>query len=116
MTKSYDDLPILPWLIAETTANRPYEGIEWSDKVRNSREVERTEALRQRMTVQDIQNFADWVDKRCRLAYKKKVKWFMKCARSKTNYGRDQLYVWISHWLCSWLANPDKARKETYEE
>ena len=103
-TIPYDDLPILPWLIAETTANRSYKGIEWGPSVRDSRDVERTEFLRQKMTVQDIQDFADWVDKRCRLAYKKKVKWFMECTESKTNRGRDQMYVWISHWLCSWLS------------
>ena len=111
---NYDSLPILPWLIAETTASRPYEGIEWSLQVRNSREVERVEALRQKMTAEDIQDFADWVDDRCRLAYKKKVKWFMDCANSKSNRGRDQLYVWISHWLCSWLSSPKK-RDSVYD-
>ena len=111
---NYDSLPILPWLIAETTASRPYEGIEWSLQVRNSREVERVEALRQKMTAEDIQDFADWVDDRCRLAYKKKVKWFMDCANSKSNRGRDQMYIWISHWLCSWLSSPKK-RHSVYD-
>lgn len=105
---NYDELPILPWLVAETVANKSYTGAEWSPSVRNSYSVEKVEALRAKMTVKDIQDFSEWADARCREAYKRKALWFMKIANSKTNSGRDQLYVWVSHWLSSWLSNPAK--------
>ncbi len=41
----------------------------------------------------------------CRNAYANKAKWFEKCVKSKTNAGRDQLYVWTAHWLAAYLTN-----------
>ena len=55
------------------------------------------------MTSEDIKAFGVYVDERCRKAYEEKKKWFVDIALSKTNQGRDQLYIYVANWLASWL-------------
>lgn len=109
MTK-YDNLALLPSVVAVAVANRPYTGAEWSSQHRDSRSVERVEAERQQMTEDDIEAFAESVDRHCRAAYKARARWFVKIARAQDNSGRDQLYVWASHWLAAFLLQPKKRR------
>ncbi len=103
----YDNLPLLPIIIADTISIRPYTGIEWSDKVRSASHVDKIEALRRNMTDEQREAFANLCDKACRKAYDAKADWFLKCVRSKGNRGRNQLYAVISHWLSSFLLNQE---------
>lgn len=105
--KTYENLPILPYLIAETVCSQKYTGMEISSQSIRYSDVEKTEALRLKLTSQQIEEFADWVDRRCRYCYENNVNWFMKIIKSKNNSGRDQLYVWVSHWLSAYLNNPE---------
>lgn len=98
MTK-YEDLALIPLIVAETVANRPYTGIEWSDKVRSQTDVKEIESRRQKLTQEEITRFAERFDALCKIAYQARARWFMKCVNSKSNVGRDQLYMWATHWL-----------------
>jgi hypothetical protein len=100
---AYEDLPLLPSIIASTVCGREYKGQEFSLGMLHPDDVAKYEALRQKMTPKQIDAFADYVDERCKYAYDNKVSWFMKIVRAKGNAGRDQLYVWVTHWMTSWL-------------
>ena len=95
----YDQLPLLPNLVAETVCATPYTGAEWRDG--GSLPIAKIEANRLAMTSEDIRAFADSCDERCRKAYDANAKWFLDCVKNDT--GRDQLYVWITHWLAAHL-------------
>ena len=86
--------------------------MEWSVNARHTRTVEEVEALRQKITREQVDEFCKLADNRCKRAYEKQMDWFEKIVRAKGNRGRDQLYVWISHWLSSFLVNPDKMRQD----
>jgi hypothetical protein len=101
-TPAYDDLTILPHVIADTVCLTPFTS-EFSARHTSDAEVARVEALRQKMTPERIAEFARLVDEKCRAAYEKRAPWFMKIARSKTSAGRDQLYVFVAHWLHAFL-------------
>lgn len=107
--KTYEDLHLMPHLIAERVCGIPYTGQElssppsWVDKI---------EKRRQNMTNDDVHEFSQLADQRCKAAYEIKADWFMKCVRSKTNAGRDQLYVWLTHWLASYLMDPSLFREK----
>ena len=105
----YNHLPLLAYPIAEAVCETPFES-EFSDRGTSSEEVARVEALRQKMTRSQIGGFARRIDDHCREAYRVKAPWFMKCVRSKTNAGRDQLYAWVRHWLHAYLLPPRKRR------
>lgn len=107
MNTKYENLSILPYLIGETVATQPYKGIEIGNQSCIYVDIEKTEALRLKLTYQQIEEFADWVDRRCRYCYENNVDWFMKIVKSKNNAGRDQLYIWVSHWLSAYLKNPE---------
>ena len=72
----------------------------------------RVEALRQKMTPERIAEFARLVDEKCRAAYEKRAPWFMKIAQSKTNAGRDQLYIFVAHWLHAFLLGKMRGAKD----
>jgi hypothetical protein len=99
----YENLAFLPSLIAETVCEREYKGQEWSPGMRLPNEIAKYEGLRKKMTPEQVKAFAEYVDQRCEQAYKAKAEWFMKIVRSRTNAGRDQLYMWVTHWMTSWL-------------
>ena len=100
---AYDELPIIPAMIAESVCQRPYTGAEWSWTIRDASTVERIEAARQRMTLEQVRAFSDACERLCHAAYDAGAKWFCELARARDNSGRDQLYVWASHWLASYL-------------
>ena len=108
----YEQICFLPYMMAEMVANQPYTGQEWSEGIRSAANVEKYEALRQKMTPEQINEYAKWVDRRCRYCYENNVEWFMKLVKSKTNQGRDQLYVYMGHWLASYLHNPGIVNRE----
>ena len=99
----YEDLPLFPFFVAESVCARPYTGQEWSEQLRDARMVARIEATRQAMTAEQIREFADLCEARCRAAWDSGAAWFAKCVRAEGDSGRDQLYVWTAHWLASWL-------------
>ena len=102
----YEDLPLLPNIIAEKVCSEPYLGTEMSEGVRDAAFISRTEAARRKMTPDQVREFADLCDAKCKAAYNSKAKWFVTLAKAKDNRGRDQLAVWITHWLASYLTNP----------
>jgi hypothetical protein len=99
----YEDLPFLPWLIGETVCQREYKGQEFRPGTVSSQWIAKYEALRKKMTEAQIRDFGLHVDWKCKAAYEAKAKWFMKIIKAKGNAGRDQLYVWATHWMVAWL-------------
>lgn len=95
----YEHLPLIPSIVADTVCRTVYTGREASNL--SASHVERTEALRRRMTDDDINDFVIQSDKRCRAAYSVRARWFMSCLNG--NRGRNQLYVWMSHHLAAYL-------------
>jgi hypothetical protein len=107
--RRYDDLPLMPDVMAETVVSQPYTGEEWSNAARSHYEVERIERLRRALTEDQRRDFVAWVDARCRYAYEAQAEWFLKCVRSKTNRGRDQmLHVWVPHWLAAFCVRLER--------
>lgn len=98
----YDQLALMPSIVAGTVCGRPYKQIEISEGMRVQSQIDRIEAQRQKMTQESIEAFERHVDALCRAAYDADADWFLKCVNGGTP-GRDQLYVWVSHWLCAWL-------------
>src|ERR1017187_8943138 len=95
---AYDNLPLLPNLIGETVATRPYTEAEFSAALRCGKCIKRIEAARRAMTPEAVREFADLCDTRCRAAYDAGARWMVKCARATDSSGRDQLYIYVSHW------------------
>ena len=102
-TQSYDDLPFLPQMIAETVCGQEYRMQEYSEGNRSERLSAPIEEKRKAMTPGQIEDFASQCDDRCREAYAARAKWFMDCVGAKGNAGRDQLYVWLRHWMVAYL-------------
>lgn len=109
--RAYENLHLLPGLIADVVSTRPYTGSEWSGHARSGSDVDRTEALRQAMSPESRQAFCECVDALCRAAYEARADWFLKILRAKGDSGRNQLYLWASHWLAGYLHDPEKFRK-----
>ena len=113
MTKRtpYDHLPLMPSVVAETVLDEVYTGAEISVRSRYDSLVAKTEAARLAMTPEQREEFVRLADAKCRSAYEAKGDFFMKIVRAKGNSGRAQLYMWIRHWLCSYLNNPENLRR-----
>lgn len=101
---SFEMLPIIPCIVAETVCSTVYTGSEVSDTHRDSKRVAQIESKRQLMTPAQVREFSDLTDVRCKRAYELDVPWFKRCL--KGNKGRDLLYMWVTHWLSSYLMNP----------
>src|SRR5271167_1943649 len=71
----YENLPLLPWVVAETVCSQPYTGLELSRQLRSPRSLERIEGLRSKMTQKECREFAELVDANCKAAYKAKAEW-----------------------------------------
>lgn len=108
--KPYDDLVIIPRIVAETVVQRKYTGNEVSDRQWSADKVRHIEQLRSQMTEEQRNDFAKYADDYCRAAYDRKADWFMKCIRSKSARGRDQLYVFVTHWLAGYLIQKNEGR------
>ena len=87
----YDTIPLVPAIIAESVCSQPYTGAEWSKGALSHADISKVEIARQRMAQAQIREFADLCERKCRAAYEADAKWMMKCARAKSNRGRDQL-------------------------
>jgi len=110
----YEDLAILPTVAAEHVCAQKYTGAEWSmQNCPSNAEIAKIEKKRQAMTPEQIREFADICDARCKKAYELKVEWFQKIVEARGNKGRDQLYVWLTHWMTSYLMNPEGFRRLT---
>ena len=105
----YNLLPLKPGFIAQLVAQEPYTQQEVSLSMRNSEMAFKIEQLRQKMSENDIISFAKKVNKICNLAYKAKAKWFLDCLNRKD--GREQMYMWVRHWLASYLHDPKTLNK-----
>lgn len=106
----YEDLPILPTVAADYVCSQPYTGKEWSEH--DPLPWEKTEEKRKKMSPDEIREFGDLCDARCKAAYEAKAEWFEKIVKAKRNKGRDQLYVWLTHWMASYLTNPERFRRQ----
>lgn len=100
---TYDKLPFIPSIIAESVCRRPYRGCELSG-YQATNIIEKVEELRKNMTDEQVREFSEFCDSKCRLVFDVKSPWFLKLARARGNKGRDQLSeVWFPHWMVSWL-------------
>lgn len=103
----YDDIPVLPSIIAETVCSEVYTGQEWSLQRRPGiAYIERIEAARKAMTPEQVREFAGLADTWCHKAYEQRVSWMLDAAEAKDSSGRDSLYVFIRHWMVAYLTNP----------
>lgn len=107
MKKKYEDLSILPFIVASSVTMTEYKGEEISIRNRNSSFVDETEAKRKLMTTEQVNEFSSFVDTLCRNAYEVDAKWFVDIANASGNKGRDSLYSWASHFLSSYLKDRD---------
>jgi hypothetical protein len=98
---------LLPKTLAGIIAARPYTGQECRNQGQDH--IARIEALRQEMTPETVRIFSDWCERRCQSAYNIQAPWFVKCIKAKD--GRNQLCIWLSHWLAAFLINPDLAER-----
>jgi hypothetical protein len=109
MPTTYDQLPLISAVLATAVCAEPYTGAELSDP--SAANVAAVEALRQRMTPAQVHEFAALADAGCRAAFDAKAEWFIYCVTARGNRGRDQLGVWISHWLAAYLSDPAGFRR-----
>lgn len=111
-TVPYFQLQFVPTIIADEVCQQVYTGQELSRSLRNSAWINTIEQRRLAMTDQQRSIFASLCETRCFDAYERQAEWFEKCVKSKSNRGRDQLYVWVRHWLASYLNNPERFVKQ----
>ena len=95
----YRDLPLLPWLIAETV----YE----QTPVSSMADRETSLHLSQR------DEFSKYCDLRCKRAYAKKAAWFERLVTATDNSGRDGLYDKVRLWLQEYKEAPAKFKRDT---
>lgn len=108
----YSDLPFLPNLLAETVCYEPYSGQEWSVARRPGlSQIRKIETLRTGMSRSQISEFGLLCDNRCRAAYEAKAAWFEKIVNSKD--GREELVVFIRHWMTAYLESPEQFRQKS---
>ena len=103
---TYEHIPFIPGVIARCVTEQPYIGQDMSIQIRSAAHVATVEGLRQKMTPAAVDEFVDLTDRMCRTAFEAGADWFMKCVRSRTNTGRDQMYIWAAHWLSGFLVDP----------
>jgi hypothetical protein len=114
MQEAYEDLPIIPHLVAYIICRCRYTGSEQRNL--SGDEINRIEILRQQMDDSQLNEFVDACDRRCKAAWETQADWFVRCVRSKNKTGLDQIYIWISHWLASYLTNPSKFMEKSIDE
>lgn len=107
----YEDILLMPNIIAETVCGREYTGREWSQNVVSPPEVKEIESKRKLLTQEEIREFADLCDARCKAAYEASANWFQKCIDAEGNAGRDDLYMWITHWMTSFIMTRDAFKR-----
>lgn len=105
MKTKYDDLPILPYLLAEYVLDRPYLGQEISLEHRDPNIVKHVEEQRQLMTNEERTNFISETEIRCRTSYESDG-WFSLVVQKPDP--RNDIIAIISHWLASLLIKEHK--------
>lgn len=109
--KPYDLLPLVPTVIAEGICAEPYAMQEFSEGNRTQGQIDKIEALRLKMTPEQVTEFADLAEAKCRKAYAAKAAWFEKLLKNRRDGGLGQLHVWIRHWMAGYLVNPETMRR-----
>ena len=107
-TTRYDDLALVPSMVARRVCETPYRAVELKPEWRSASVITQVETLRRAMTPNQVREFMRLCDARCRRAYESKTDWFLKCVQSERP---DQLSAWLSHWLNAYLRNPRHFRK-----
>ncbi len=107
---SYQDLPFVIHIMADTILQRPYSGKEAGELKLSSAEISELEKRRLNLTEEQKYEFRRLCDARCKLAFDLKFSWFMKCVKAKGNLGRNKLFVFLTHWMAAYLLNPEAFR------
>ena len=105
---AYESLNLIPFIVAESVCMREYKGQDLSEGARSHSLILILESKRKKMTEKEIFDFSSKCDDRCEVAYDAKSMWFEDCVQAIGSNGRDQLYVWMTHWMVSYLINPAK--------
>jgi len=99
----YENLALMPDVIAETVTREVYTNKEWGT-MQSTSFGEEIEKLRLAMTPEQRKEFVEQVYERCRYLYESGVNpIFVKIFKSKSNWGRDTLYNFVRHWLAGYL-------------
>lgn len=98
---SYEELSLVPYFIANSVCGTVYTGHECKNL--SAEHILEIESARKLMDSKKISEFCEQVNNRCRQAYEAKSEWFEKCVNAKGDSGRDQLSIWIIHWLAAYL-------------
>ena len=106
MKTPYDDLALIPSVVAKQVCLEEYTGQELSNP--DGVQVAKVESLRIAMTSNQIADFALKSDSHCRAAYRFNFRWFMDCVKKEN--GRDMLYQWMRHNLAAYLLNRPESK------
>jgi hypothetical protein len=109
----FDSLSLIPAIIAERVVQSVYTCPELSEKCKSQKQIAKIEALRQLLSPAQIREFSDRCEDICRSAYEANRSWFLECVKAKGNKGRNQLYIWISQEMVSYLLRPEKFLKRS---
>ena len=93
----YDQIPLIPTIVAEAVARQPLQGIP------------KLEKKRRRMTDEEVREFADLCEVRFRKSYENSGV-MVEIARLPGDQGRDELAYWIRQLLVSYLRDPQAMR------
>jgi hypothetical protein len=110
----FDDLSILPGVVASQVLAEVYTGQEVSDHARSPKQVASIERIRQQLNPGQRLQFETATELRCRKAYACDAPWIIKIMNSNSNAGRDMLYQFVRHWLAAYCLYPDKFVRETW--
>jgi hypothetical protein len=97
MKVPYDKLPFPPAIVAATVAEQPLHGFS------------QLEDKRQRMTHDQVREFGEICDVRCRASYEAGGI-MADIAAMPGNRGRNELVYWIEHLLTCYLRDPESMR------
>lgn len=98
MKLPYDRIPLIPTIVAETVAEQPLPGFS------------ELEDQRQRLTPDEVREFVDLCEARCRASYEANGL-MLQIAQMPGEAARDELAYWIRQWLVSYLRDPRELRR-----
>lgn len=99
--QSYEDLALMPSVLAELVANEPYTNSEMSIHLRSAKLGIQVETLRQKMADDQKEKFIELCDQKCERAYSAGSKWFRRIVGMED--GRSLMEMFLRHWLASFL-------------
>jgi hypothetical protein len=94
----YDQIPLVPTIVAETVARQPLQGLP------------KLEKKRRRMTAEEVREFADLCEARLRASYANGGV-MLEIARLPGDQGRDELAYWVRFLLTLYLRDPQIMRR-----